>query len=253
MDSIKNRSRLESQTNEVLDRKINYLIQRQKEVLKEEGWKKENRVEGRSKDLQEGKKEDCKGRTVEGRKEKEEGRKYKERGSIDGGKEIFEVIRRKSEIGCRRSVTEEKGKMDKGRSLDKKEKTIIIRRNTEEVKEEKDKNVKKKERRKGEKVEGGKEEGDRAHEGKNKENGRYVQIERNKVGMEEHFGSDDDSSLPSLTEATLDSLYAKSIDLQKKILNKNKMGFGGRIKQFMRLEDLSKNVQKANLQKLKAN
>lgn len=280
MESLKNRSRLESQTKEVLDRKIKYLITRQKGEggSKEEGGKKEagggkmkEEEGGKKEEGGEGRKEEGESRkeeTIEGRREnEEEGRKKEDRRSMVGGRlrGIAETGGRKSEIG-RISTTEGRRKTEEGeRSEGGKEATIIVRKSTrggkekneeEETRNEERRNeergkeeVRKKEECKEEKRKQ-KEVRSRVDEGGRRRNGRYATIERNKVGMEEHFGSDDDSSLPSLTEATLDSLYAKSIDLQRKILSKTKMGFGGRIRQFMRLEELSKTVQKANLQKL---
>ncbi len=50
----------------------------------------------------------------------------------------------------------------------------------------------------------------------------------------------DDDSLVSMTEVTLDRLYGESIDLQKKILYKKREGFGRRLKQLAKLQDLQK-------------
>lgn len=86
-------------------------------------------------------------------------------------------------------------------------------------------------------------------------NTRYFKINRNKPPEEKndllyHMGQEDDTSLPSLTEATLDGLYSKSIALQKKILNKKNKGLGNKLKEFLRLEEISKEVQKINKIKL---
>ncbi len=85
---------------------------------------------------------------------------------------------------------------------------------------------------------------------------RYYQIKRNKKlddskSEKAHDLSEDDTSLPSLTEATLDNLYSESLEIQKKIIKKKDSGFAPRIKQFMKLEEISSIVEETNRQKLK--
>lgn len=83
---------------------------------------------------------------------------------------------------------------------------------------------------------------------KNKRNNReerYYEIKRNvcsvnKNSKDLHELSEDDTSLPSLTEATLDGLYTESLDIQRKIIKKKDSGFAPRIKQFLKLEEISK-------------
>ena len=53
-----------------------------------------------------------------------------------------------------------------------------------------------------------------------------------------HAELSDDSEMPSLTEATLDTLYNESIGIQKRIVMKRKDGVGRRLKQFMKLNQL---------------
>lgn len=75
---------------------------------------------------------------------------------------------------------------------------------------------------------------------------RYYEIKRNLCAennnndLQLHDMSEDDTSLPSLTEATLDNLYAASLEIQKKILKKKDSGFAPRIRQFLKLEEISK-------------
>ena len=81
-----------------------------------------------------------------------------------------------------------------------------------------------------------------ANEKKGNKSEKLFGINRNHNPPEEnekHEASEDDTSLPSLTEATLDGLYAQSISLQKKILRKTK-SFANKLKQFLKLEEISK-------------
>jgi len=72
---------------------------------------------------------------------------------------------------------------------------------------------------------------------------RFSLITRNNFLPDEnvqHEGSEDDASLPSVTEATLDSLYSQSLSLQKKIMSRKTKNFANKIKQFLQLEEISK-------------
>lgn len=74
---------------------------------------------------------------------------------------------------------------------------------------------------------------------------RYYEIKRNSENSNEdlknvHDLSEDDTSLPSLTEATLDSLYRESLGIQRKIIKNKDSGFAARIRQFLKLEEISK-------------
>ena len=75
---------------------------------------------------------------------------------------------------------------------------------------------------------------------------RYYEIKRNTCtennnnDLRLHELSEDDTSLPSLTEATLDNLYSASLEIQKKIIKKKDSGFAPRIRQFLKLEEISK-------------
>ena len=82
-------------------------------------------------------------------------------------------------------------------------------------------------------------------EEKSKKSDEYYCIKRNK--LENTFLDDlnvknlsDDSSLPSLTEANLDKLYKESYLIQKRIMKKKNDGVGKRLKQFLKLEEISK-------------
>ena len=74
-------------------------------------------------------------------------------------------------------------------------------------------------------------------------NNGFSNINRNSLLPEDnvmHNGSEDDTSLPSLTEATLDGLYNQSLALQHKIVLRKSKNFASKIKQFLKLEEISK-------------
>jgi len=81
---------------------------------------------------------------------------------------------------------------------------------------------------------------------KKDQNERYYEIKRNIYSennnndLHLHELSEDDTSLPSLTEATLDNLYRTSLDIQKKIIKNKDTGFAPRIRQFLKLKEISK-------------
>ena len=74
----------------------------------------------------------------------------------------------------------------------------------------------------------------------------FFVIKRNKVNLEDRFPGDNDiteedtgnDSLISMTEVKMDQLYNESRGLQKKILSMQREGFGRKIKQLIKLEDI---------------
>ena len=72
---------------------------------------------------------------------------------------------------------------------------------------------------------------------------RFSVISRNNFLPNEniqHEGSEDDTSLPSITEATLDGLYSQSLSLQKNLQSKKTKNFANKIKQFLKLQEIAK-------------
>lgn len=61
-----------------------------------------------------------------------------------------------------------------------------------------------------------------------------------------------DSSIASMTEATLDALYNESINIQKKIITENSDNVIRKLRQYTKLEDIKNNVIDANILKLES-
>eukprot|EP01017_Pseudomicrothorax_dubius_P039741 TRINITY_DN6133_c0_g4_i2.p1 TRINITY_DN6133_c0_g4~~TRINITY_DN6133_c0_g4_i2.p1 ORF type:complete len:609 (+),score=133.25 TRINITY_DN6133_c0_g4_i2:8-1834(+) len=83
----------------------------------------------------------------------------------------------------------------------------------------------------------------------------YFRIKRNEVTTTEpalHDVQDlsNNTSLQSLTEATLDMLYTESKDLQRKIVETRNETFPRRLRQLMKLEELTSNIITVNQGKL---
>jgi hypothetical protein len=84
----------------------------------------------------------------------------------------------------------------------------------------------------------------RNHEMKDLQN--FFVIKRNKVSLDERFPGNDENteedtgndSLISMTEVKMDQLYNESRGLQKKIVSMQREGFGKKIKQLIKLEDI---------------
>ena len=80
----------------------------------------------------------------------------------------------------------------------------------------------------------------------------YYNIRRNNIKLEDNENNEleGDESFVSNTEVTLDSLYNKSIAIQKKLVEKPEEHFSLRFKEIMKLDNLNNQIVKAAKAKL---
>ena len=80
----------------------------------------------------------------------------------------------------------------------------------------------------------------------------YYKIKRNanELDLSDQTDRNGDDSLISNTEVTLDQMYQKSIELQKKLVQNPNEHFSKRFKEIMKLDELNDKILKANKKKL---